>query len=156
MGRTWTMTLIAALSLLVGVFGLIGSVAMISDGLGITFQGTGFAPVGAGVPIPPGTEAGRLVALFGVIRGILSIVLVVGGVGTFYMRPSGRDFSLGYAVGWIVAGGVEPLVLHYHFGWQVLASAGYAFGMLALFNLPSWKSAFAPYRSSTGGRIEGR
>ncbi len=141
------MTVIAALSLLIGVLGLVGSAGMVSDGLGLTHLGsaTSGPAVGSTSAPPPSDASTRLrVTLFGVVRVALCVLLVVGAVGTMGMRPSGRRFSVVYAVGWIVAGGIEPFVLRYRFGWEVVASAAYPFLLLALFNSPAWKAAFAP------------
>jgi hypothetical protein len=141
------MTVIAALSLLVGVLGLVGSAGMVSDGLGITHLGsaTSGPTVGSTSAPPPSEASARMrVTLFGAIRVVLSVLLVVGAVGTIGMRPSGRRASLAYAVGWIVAGGIEPWALRYRFGWEVVASAAYPFLLLALYNGPAWKAAFAP------------
>ncbi len=146
-GRSMGMTVIAALSLLVGVLGLVGSAGMVSDGLGITHLGsaTSGPTVGTTSAPPPSEASTRLrVTLFGAIRVVLSVLLVVGAVGTIGVRPSGRRASLAYAVGWIVAGGIEPWALGYRFGWQVVASAAYPFLLLGLFNSPAWKAAFAP------------
>ena len=129
---------IGALSMLIGVVGLIGSAGMISDGLGLTPTG------GGGAPPPALGTLKALVTLFGGLRVALSLVLAVGAVGTFGMRPSGRRASLAYAVGWIVVGGVEPFALRYRFGWPVVASAAYPFLLLMLFNGAAWKAAFAP------------
>jgi hypothetical protein len=145
--RSISMTVIAALSLVMGVLGLIGSAGMVGDGLGITHVGsaTSGPTVGNTVAPPPSDASTRVrVTLFGVIRGVLSLLLVVGAVGTLGVRPSGRQFSLGYAVGWIMAGGIEPWALRYRFGWEVVASAAYPFLLLAIFNRPAWKTAFAP------------
>ncbi|TMQ73435.1 MAG: hypothetical protein E6K81_04785 [Candidatus Eisenbacteria bacterium] len=111
---------------------------MISDGLGLTPTG------GGGAPPPALGTLKALVTLFGGLRVALSLVLAVGAVGTFGMRPSGRRASLAYAVGWIVVGGVEPFALRYRFGWPVVASAAYPFLLLMLFNGAAWKAAFAP------------
>jgi hypothetical protein len=146
-GRTMTMTVIAALSLLMGVLGMIGSVGMVGDGLGITHLGsaTSGPSVGSSSAPPPSDASMRVrVTLFGVLRLALSMVLVVGAVGTMGVRSSGRRASLVYAVGWIVLGGVEPWALRYRFGWEVVASATYPFLLLAVFNLPTWKAAFSP------------
>jgi hypothetical protein len=132
------MTMIGALSLLVGVIGLIGSASMVSDGLGIT------RPGGPGAPAAESGALPTLVALFGALRVVLSLVLVVGAVGTLGVRPSGRRASLAYAIGWIVVGGIEPFALRYRFGWPVVASAAYPFVLLAVFSGAAWKAAFAP------------
>ena len=144
------MTLVAALSLFAGVSGLIGSTAMISDGLGLTRIGTvTSAPtIGTTGAPPPATSVNGKVVVFGAIRGILSAVLLVGAVGTLWVRPSARRCSLAFAAGWIVLGAVEPFALGYAFGWPVVTSALYPFLLLALFNSPSWRMAFAP----TGNR----
>lgn len=150
-GRSMVMTLIAALSLLIGVLGLIGSVGMISDGLGITRLGsaTSGPTVGTTSAPPPSDASTRArVTLFGALRVALSLLLVVGAVGTMGVRPSGRRASLAYAVGWIVVGAIEPWALRYRFGWEVVASAAYPFLLLALFNSPAWKAAFAPASGS--------
>ena len=89
-----------------------------------------------------------MVVLFGVIRALLSMMLVVGAVGMLWVRPAGRRFSLAFAVGWIVLGGIEPFILGYAFGWPVFISALYPFRLLALFNSPGWRKAFAPAAGS--------
>ena len=140
------MTLIASLSLLVGVMGVVGSGSMVSDGLGLTRIGsvTGAPSVGTtSAPPPAAARASTPVVLFGAVRGVLSVLLVVGAVGSLGVRPSGRRCSLLFAVGWIVLGGIEPLALGYRFGWPVVASALYPFLLLAVFNRPSWKARFA-------------
>ena len=143
--RTLGMTLIAALSLFAGVSGLIGSTAMISDGLGLTRIGAvASAPtVGTTGAPPPTASVNGTMAAFGAIRGALSVILIVGAVGTLWVRPSGRRCSLAFAAGWIVLGVIEPLALGYAFGWPVVTSALYPFLLLALFNSPSWRMAFA-------------
>ena len=143
--RTLGMTLVAALSLFVGVSGLIGSSAVISDGLGLTRIGTvtGAPSVGTTSAPPPATVVNGAVVAFGVVRGILSVLLLVGAIGTLWVRPSGRRCSLAFALGWIALGAVEPFALGYAFGWPVVMSALYPFLLLALFNSPSWRAAFA-------------
>ena len=144
--RTLLMTLVAALSLLVGVLSLMGSTAIISDGLGLTHIGTATLgpPVGTtGSPPPEAATPHPLVVTFGAVRVVLAILLVVGAIGTLGMRPAGRSCSLAYAVGWIVLGGIEPFALRYRFGWEVVVSALYPFLLLALFSRPSWRAAFA-------------
>lgn len=143
--RTLGMTLIAALSLFAGVSGLIGSTAMISDGLGLTRIGSATSAPTIGTtsaPPPVGSVKGTVVA-FGAIRGILSALLIVGAVGMLWVRRSGRRCSLAFAVGWIVLGAVEPFALGYAFGWPVVISALYPFLLLAVFNSPSWRAAFS-------------
>jgi hypothetical protein len=141
------MTTVAAFSLLIGVLGLIGSASMISDGLGITQIGsaTSGPTVGSSAAPPPGDASTRLrVSLFGALRGALSLALVVGAVGTLGVQPYGRRASLAFAIGWIVIGGIEPWLLRYRFGWEVVASAAYPFLLLLLFTRPKWRAAFAP------------
>jgi len=139
------MTLVAALSLFAGVSGLIGSTAMISDGLGLTRIGaaTSAPTIGTTGAPPPATSVNGKVVVFGAIRGILSVLLLVGAIGTLWVKRSGRRYSLVFAAGWIVLGAVEPFVLGYAFGWPVVVSALYPFLLLALFNSPSWRRAFA-------------
>jgi len=144
------MTLIAALSLFVGVSGILGSAAVISDGLGITRLGTvtGAPYVGTtGAPPPAERKVETAVVVFGGLRAGLSLLLIVGAIGTLWVRPSGRRFSLAFAVGWIVLGIAEPLALHYAFGWPVVVSALYPFLLLFAFNSPGWRSAFARARA---------
>lgn len=139
------MTLVAALSLFVGVSGIVGSTAVISDGLGLTRIGTvsGAPSVGTTSAPPSAAVVNGPVVAFGAIRGIFSALLLLGAIGTLWVRPSGRRFSLAFAVGWIVLGVVEPFALGYAFGWPVVTSALYPFLLLALFNSPSWRAAFA-------------
>lgn len=150
--RTLGMTLIAALSLFVGVSGLIGSTAVISDGLGLTRIGTvtGAPTVGTTSAPPPAGVVNGTVVLFGALRGILSALLLVGAVGTLWVRPSGRRCSLLFAIGWILLGVIEPFALGYAFGWPVVTSALYPFLLLAMFNSPSWRRAFAHISGSAG------
>lgn len=152
--RTFAMTLIASLSLLVGIMGVIGSASMVSDGLGLTQIGSASSgpSVGTTTAPPSATGANPAVVLFGVLRGLLSVLLLVGAMGTFGMRPSGRRYSLLFAVGWIVLGGIEPLALGYAFGWPVVVSALYPFLLLALFNSPRWRQAFAAGPGEARGR----
>jgi hypothetical protein len=140
------MTAVASLSLVFGVLGIIGSASMVSDGVGITQIGsaTSGPTVGSSVAPPPSDRSMSVrVALFGALRGVLSFILVVGAIGTFGVQPSGRRASLAYAAGWILIGAIEPWVLRYRFGWQVVASATYPFLLLLLFNRPGWRAAFA-------------
>src|SRR5262245_49283795 len=126
--KTMLMTLIAALSLLVGVLSVMGSAAIISDGLGFTHIGSASSgpTVGTTSAPPPDAAATSVrVVTFGALRLVLSILLVVGAIGTLSMSPAGRRCSLAYAGGWIVLGGIEPFVLRYQFGWQVVMSALY-------------------------------
>ena len=151
--RSMGMTVVAALSLLIGVLGLIGSASMVSDGLGLTHLGsaTSGPMVGSTSAPPPSAESmAALVTVFGGLRVALSVLLVVGAVGTLGVRPSGRKASLAYAVGWIVTGGIEPFALHYQFGWPVVASAAYPFLLLAVFSSPAWKAAFSHTPSKSG------
>lgn len=149
--RTLGMTVIAALSLFVGVSCLIGSTTVIGDGLGLTRIGTvtGAPTVGTTSAPPPASAVNGMVVAFGVIRGILSVLLIVGAIGTLWVRPSGRRFSLMFAAGWIVLGAVEPFALGYAFGWPVVTSALYPFLLLAMFNSPSWRAAFATERGAS-------
>lgn len=145
--RSMLMTLIAALSLLIGVLGLIGSVSMISDGLGITRLGSATSgPTVGSTSAPPPSDANTRarIVVFGALRLALSLLLAVGAVGTMGVTPSGRRASLAYAAGWIAVGAIEPWALHYRFGWEVMASAAYPFLLLAVFNSPAWRVAFAP------------
>jgi len=143
--RTLLMTLIGSLSLLVGVLSLLGSTAIVSDGLGLTRIGsaTSGPSVGTTAAPPHAAAAAARVVAFGAIRFVLSILLVVGAVGTFGVTPAGRRCSIAYATGWIALGAIEPLALHYQFGWQVVVSALYAFLLLGLFSRPAWRAAFA-------------
>jgi len=146
------MVLIAALSLFVGISGLMGSAAVVSDGLGLSrFSTVAGAPSVGTTSAPPTEHAvnARVVA-FGVVRALLSLLLIAGAVGMLWVRPSARRFSLAFAVGWILLGIVEPWALHYVFGWPVVVSALYPFLLLFVFNSPSWRAAFAPARASTG------
>lgn len=142
--RTLGMTAIAALSLFVGVAGLIGSGAVISDGLGLTRIGTvtGAPSVGT-TAAPPPAGLNAAVVGFGAARLVLSVLLLVGAIGTLWVRPSGRRYSIAFAVGWILLGAIEPFALGYRFGWPVVTSALYPFLLLALFNSPSWRAAFS-------------
>jgi hypothetical protein len=149
--RSMGMSVIAALSFAVGILGLLGSASMVSDGLGITHIGTATSgPTVGNTSAPPPSDASTRVriTLFGVARVVLSLVLVAGAVGTLGVTPLGRRASLAYAVGWIVVGGIEPWLLRYRFGWQVVASAAYPFLLLMLFNDPGWKAAFTPARAT--------
>jgi len=144
--RTAGMTLIAALSLFVGVTGILGSAQVVSDGLGLTRFGTvSRAPAVGTTSAPPlaAPETDVAMASFGIVRVLLSLLLVLGAVGTLWVRPSGRRFSLAFAVGWIVLGILEPWALHYAFGWPVVVSALYPFLLLFVFNSPTWRAAFA-------------
>jgi len=154
------MTLIAALSLFVGISGLMGSAAVVSDGLGLTRFGTvtGAPYVGTtGQPPPAERQVEPMVVAFGAVRATLSLLLIAGAIGTLWVRRSGRRFSLTFAVGWIVLGIVEPLALHYRFGWPVVVSALYPFLLLFAFNSPAWRAAFAgaPAAGSGTGAAEG-
>ena len=142
--RTLAMTAIASLSLLVGIMGVVGSVSVVSDGLGLTRIGTmtGTPELGTS-SAPPPTGVHWMAVLFGVVRGVLSVMLLFGAIGTFGVRPSGRRFSLLFAVGWILVGGIEPFALGYRFGWPVVVSAAYPFLLLLVFGRPSWRAAFA-------------
>lgn len=146
------MTVIAALSLFVGVSGLVGSTAVVSDGLGLTRVGTvsGAPTVGTTGAPPPASGVNGAVVASGAIRGVLSLLLVAGAIGTLWVRPSGRRFSLIFAVSWILLGAIEPFALGYAFGWPVVTSALYPFLLLAMFNSPSWRAAFA----TAGGSSE--
>jgi hypothetical protein len=143
------MVVIAALSLFVGVSSVIGSAQVISDGLGLTALGTvtGAPYVGTtGAPPPAERRVDPTVVAFGAVRAGLSLMLVMGAIGMLWVRPSARRFSLAFAVGWIVLGIVEPLVLHYAFGWPVVVSAIYPFLLLFAFNSPGWRASFARAR----------
>lgn len=140
------MTLIGSLSLLVGVLSLVGSAFIISDGLGLTRIGSATSGPSVGTtsaPPPTAAAVGARVVGFGAMRLVLSILLVVGAIGTFGVRPAGRRCSLAYAAGWIALGAIEPFALRYQFGWPVVVSALYAFLLVALFSRPAWKAAFA-------------
>src|SRR5262245_16020576 len=146
------MILIAALSLFVGISGLLGSAAVGSDGLGLSrFSTVAGAPsVGTTSAPPPESAVNARVVAFGVVRALLSLLLIAGGVGTLWVRPSARRASLAFAIGWIVLGVVEPWALHYVFGWPVVVSALYPFLLLFVFNSPSWRVAFAVAKASSG------
>jgi len=150
--RTFAMTTIAALSLFVGVSGILGSAAVIGDGLGVTHVATVTrAPsVGTTTAPPPAPGIDARMVLFGSLRAVLSLLLVAGGVGTLWVRPSGRRLSLAFAVGWILLGAVEPFALGYAFGWPVVTSALYPFLLLAVFNSPGWRAAFSPRPAPAG------
>ena len=149
--RTLGMTAIAALSLFVGVSGLLGSTAVISDGLGLTRVGTvtGAPSVGTTAAPPPAAGVNARVVAFGAVRGVLSILLVAGAIATLWVRPNGRRLSLVFAAGWIRLGLVEPYALGYQFGWPSVTAAIYPFLLLAVFNSPSWRAAFAPAPGAT-------
>jgi len=144
--RSIPMLLVALLSLLIGVLGLMGSVSMISDGLGLTQVGSATSGPNVGTtsaPPPSDASTRTRVVLFGTLRLLLSLALAIGAVGTMSVTPTGRRASLIYAAGWIAVGAIEPWALRYRFGWEVLASAAYPFLLLALFNSPGWRTAFA-------------
>jgi hypothetical protein len=149
------MTVIAALSLFVGVSGLVGSSAVISDGLGMSRIGTvtGAPYVGpSGTPPPAERQVNAKIVMFGVVRGVLSVLLIAGALGTLWVRRYGRRCSLAFATGWIVLGIVEPLALGYMFGWPVVVSAIYPFLLLMVFNSPSWRAAFSGMPAPAAGR----
>jgi hypothetical protein len=140
------MTVIAALSLFVGVSGLVGSSAVISDGLGMSRVGTvtGAPYLGSsGAPPPAERQVNTQVVAFGAVRLLLSVSLVAGAIGTLWVRRYGRRASLAFAIGWIALGIVEPFALGYRFGWPVVVSALYPFLLLMVFNSPAWRTAFA-------------
>ena len=154
------MALIAALSLFVGISGIMGSAAVVSDGLGLTALGTvtGAPYVGTTASPPPAErQVEPIVVVFGAVRAALSALLIAGAIGTLWVRRSGRRFSLVFASGWIALGIVEPLALHYRFGWPVVVSALYPFLLLFAFNSPGWRAAFAggPAGASKAGAPEG-
>ena len=96
------------------------------------------------------TARGPKLLDFGVasLKGSPQLTATGAAVGTLGVRPAGRRCSLAFAAGWIVLGGIEPLALHYRFGWPVVVSALYPFLLLAVFSRPSWKAAFAPERAA--------
>jgi hypothetical protein len=151
------MIVIAALSLFVGVSGLLGSAAVVSDGLGLSrFSTVASAPtVGTSSAPPPERTVDGAVVAFGAVRALLSLLLIAGAIGTLWVRPSARRLSLAFAVGWIVLGIVEPLALHYVFGWPVVVSALYPFLLLLVFNSPSWRAAFAGTRAASNAGASG-
>ena len=85
------MLAVAALSLLVAIMGVAGSATMVSDGLGITRIGsaTGTPAVGSS-SAPPPAGANLPVVLLGIARGVLSLLLAIGAIGTLGVRPAGR------------------------------------------------------------------
>jgi len=72
-----------------------------------------------------------------------STIYDAGAIGTLWVRPAGRRWSLTFATGWILLGVIEPVALGYAFGWPVVVSALYPFLLLAVFSSPSWRAAFA-------------
>ena len=152
--RSVGMTVIAALSLFVGVSALLGSAQVVSDGLGFSSFGTvaRTPSVGTTQAPPPETHGvDAAMAAFGLMRVLLSLSLVSGAFATLWVKPSARRFSLAFAIGWILLGILEPLALHYAFGWPVLVSALYPFLLMFVFNSPSWRAAFARVPASSSG-----
>src|SRR5262245_12383130 len=79
--RTLGMTLVAALSLFVGISGVLGSAAVVSDGLGLSrFSTVAGAPsIGTTSAPPSGSAVNVAVVAFGVVRVLLSLLLIAGG-----------------------------------------------------------------------------
>ena len=131
--RTAGMIVIGILSILIGLMGLVLSVGMVLEGLGVDVA---FASM-------PGTAKGPIVAAFGLARLVVCFALIASGFGMFSVSPRARRIAIRVSVAWLVLNVVEPLVLGYPMT-QVLAGSLYPILLLVVFNLPGWRAAFAP------------
>ena len=138
--RTAGMTVVGALSILLGLFGLVNSWLMLRTGLGLT----------AAADSPLGISAGPLVVCFAVARAIVSLVLIVSGMGVLRVAASARTMSLSLAAIWILLNAIEPAVLHYPY-LRVVFTTLYPVVLLIVFNLPGWKLAFTSGAPHTVG-----
>jgi hypothetical protein len=138
--RTAGMTVIGALSILLGLFGLVNSWMMLRTGLGQA------APMASSL----GISSGPLVVCFAVARAIVSLILIVSGMGVLRVAASARPMSLSLAAIWILLNAIEPAALHYSY-LRVVFTTLYPIVLLIVFSLPGWKLAFAPGAPPTEG-----
>jgi hypothetical protein len=126
--RTAGITVTGVLNLIFGVIGILASVAMLK---GV------FAPAA-----PAGATPSALTWEFATARMLVSVGILVGGIGLLRMSPRGRTLSLRFALAWLLLNAVEPAVLHYSYA-QVLIGSIYPLLLAILCKLPGWKAAFA-------------
>lgn len=83
--------------------------------------------------------------------GVLAMTQVIGGVGTWRLKPYGRTLCLVFAVGTILLRGILAVVYSDPVSY-LLVGTFYPVILLIAFNLPSWKVAFA--RSGSQPAVE--
>ena len=123
------MTTVAVLNLILGAIATLGSAAKIAIDLGM-----------AGSPAAGPTP---MVLAFGLVRVVVSLLLIASGIGVLKMRPWGRTCGIAAGALWILVNLAEPLVLHKPMTGEFVWGSLYSAILLALFLRPGWTRAFA-------------
>lgn len=144
--RTIGITIMAVLSVLIGLLSFIGQFPRLLSGLGV------------GLPSQP-TQAGSgelirgpMVVEFAIGRMVVGLGILIGGVLMMKMSPRGRALTLQFATAWLLLNLVEPYFLQFPYATVLLGSI-YPVIALILFNLPGWKAAFGSRPSATEARL---
>ena len=124
--RTIGMTIVAIVSLLLGVSMAIGNTAEVIRGE--TFDG---------IPVT------RAMGVLGLAGAVFAALLAAGGLGTWQVKPYGRRFSLLAAGGTILTMALAVVLFGLSFGFFLLGVV-YPVLVLILYNLPGWRAAFRP------------
>lgn len=80
-------------------------------------------------------------ALLGMAGAAFAAVLLVGGIGTWQVKPYGRKLSLIAAAATIILNGLASILFDFPFTY-FLMGAIYPVILFIVFNLPKWKAAF--------------
>jgi hypothetical protein len=131
--RTAGMKAISILNLLLGLATILPAWAMITAGAGF----------GAATGGTHGVARAAMTWEFGAARLLLSLLLVLAGIGVWRVQPRGRTLSLRAGFAWLLLNAIEPLVLHYSYA-QVAIGSLYPVILIVVCNLPGWKAAFSP------------
>jgi hypothetical protein len=101
--------------------------------------------LGGAIAVGNAIEVVRGETFDGVVIGLagafFAILLLLGGVGTWQVRPFGRRTSLAAAVGTLVVNGLAVILFGFPFGYLVLGAI-YPVVLLLTYNLPTWKMVF--------------
>lgn len=123
--RTVGMAVVAVVSLLLGGMIAIGNTIEVIRGT--TFDGR-----------VVDVTAGSL----GLAGAFFAVMLAAGAIGTWLVKPFGRTLSLAAAGGILILNVLAVVLLGLPISF-LLVGAIYPVILLVVFNLPSWKAAFA-------------
>lgn len=89
-----------------------------------------------------GTPLGITEGVLGIASVLLSLVLVIGGMGTWLIKAYGRTFSLIAAVGELAVMVVAVVVLSMPLSYLIVGAV-YPVILFVVFNLPRWRAVFS-------------
>ncbi len=145
--RTGGMTAIGILNFVFGGLGCVFSLLMVLGGGAFAFLGSAMEEAAAaeGMSTEGFGEAaatgGAMFMLLGLVGLVLSVLLIIAGVGVMKVRPWGRTCSLAYAGSKIILGIGAAIIGG--FGFVTIMGFVYPVVLGVLFTRPAWKAAFS-------------